>query len=219
MKINNVMKPKHSIITLPHEHGVICFTNLDTGCIPRNNRSYQKNIDSGIADGTIKPQHLYVLSDDEISGGDWFYNLLTKTIEQATDWIYVSNCKKIIATTDTTITNDYSTSGVLFVPQIHQAFIELYAEQYDKGNIITEVDVEYEVKASTDSLVPEIWNELKINLDNTINISLIKDSWNRDELPNLIINICRRYQTFKGYNALDFQSDKSELVKFIKENS
>ena len=48
-------------------------------------------------------QHLYIISDDEIEDGDWFINLLDNSIHQATNWIYVLTCKKIIATTDTSL--------------------------------------------------------------------------------------------------------------------
>ncbi|MEW2859388.1 hypothetical protein AB1A63_15220, partial [Lactiplantibacillus paraplantarum] len=48
-------------------------------------------------------QHLYILSDDEIKEGDWYHNSIDNSIKQASDWIYVSTCKKIIATTDTSL--------------------------------------------------------------------------------------------------------------------
>lgn len=44
--------------------------------------------------------HLYILSSEEIKEGDWYINLRNNSIYQATDWIYVSTCKKIIATTN-----------------------------------------------------------------------------------------------------------------------
>ena len=95
-------------------------------------------------------QHLYFLSDEEIKEGDWFVmngsiirqckstNKEPYTIHTVVDTTggihHVSVCEKVIATTD----------KLLRLPQPSQSFIEKFVEEYNKGNVITEVLVEYE---------------------------------------------------------------------------
>jgi hypothetical protein len=94
-------------------------------------------------------QHLYILSDDEIKEGDWclfkqiigseyklckitykFGNQLTSLLENGNKQEEASQYyKKIIATTDES----------LGLPQPSQSFIEKFVEEYNKGNVITEV--------------------------------------------------------------------------------
>lgn len=151
--------------------------------------------------GNVKEQHLYILSDDEIEEGDWFINLANNTINQATDWIYVSTCKKIIATTDTSlILHDNSKNNKCFgtqlsgkcshvLPLIPTSFIQYFIEQYNKGNIITHVNIEYEEYTNntlTGLDIDSMIYNLKINSDNTINIKTIKDSYSRDEVIKIV---------------------------------
>ena len=110
-------------------------------------------------------QHIYIISDEEIKEGDWFINDLNqikKCISRDTEG-YIdfeggfntkpSSCKKIIATTDTTLKITISPylfpeggacqSKDFLLPQPSQQFIEKYIEEYNKGNVITDVMVEY----------------------------------------------------------------------------
>ena len=101
-------------------------------------------------------QHLYIISDDEIKEGDWYINLKYNKIIQKKDALPLKdNCKKIIATTDTSLLNTIYTPHIsgeiskrmrdLFnLPQPSQQFIEKYIESYNKGKVITDVLVEYE---------------------------------------------------------------------------
>ena len=137
----------------------------------------------------LQSQHLYIISDDEIKEGDWFINLFNNVIVQAHNWIYVSTCKKIIATTDTSL--EIVSKGINPVyeklPQPSQQFIEKYIESYNKGEVITDV--------------------LKVNpKDNTITIKKLKDSWNRQEVFALIT-------TFNRANV-----DTPNVLKWIEEN-
>jgi len=137
---------------------------------------------------------IYILSDDEIKGGDWCYdksnNRIVQVIYKHKDTkshyfvsanvntkneilkkgysIELEELKKIIATTDTSLTKDIKMlcksckgsgggfspkcttckgSGIKiekdFLPQPSQQFIEKYIESYNKGKIITDVLVEY----------------------------------------------------------------------------
>jgi len=81
-----------------------------------------------------KSYHLYVLLDDEIKEGDWIYYELDRKVSQIKsmyihkEWANITKngvfCKKIIATTDTSLN----------LPQPSKQFIEKYIEEYNKGN-------------------------------------------------------------------------------------
>ena len=143
--------------------------------------------------------NLYIISDDEIKLFDWVYNNKENIVEQITSktqLIFVleenkenQTFKKIIATTDTSLTltglqskssKDFS---ILSLPQPSQQFIEKYIEEYNKGNVITDVLVEYEEGKSYSGNEGLIIKEgLKINpKDNTITIKKVKDSYTREE--------------------------------------
>lgn len=150
----------------------------------------------------INFQHLYILSDEKIKKQEWMLHPLDgKPIQ----WDGEGNnpitygYKKIICTTDKSLTinsiygiNSFDAkmfggnSEVIKLPQIFnllqpcQSFIEHFVSEYNKGNIITEVMVEYENKIALDGHTI-IGNELKINPDNTINITPVKDSWKKDD--------------------------------------
>ena len=109
-------------------------------------------------------QHLYIISDDEIKEGDWYLtpkNTLCKCIKKDNKYVYSleggssTDCKKIIASTDTSLTwieHDDSVpypKGTQYrLPQPSLQFIEKYIEEYNKGNMITDVLVEYEIKSN-----------------------------------------------------------------------
>jgi len=93
-----------------------------------------------------KSQHLYILSDEKIEEGDWFYypksykniNLCNlRDYKYLTDkcnnnWL-AESCKKIIAATDKSLN----------LPEPSPEFIQKYIEAYNSGNPIIEVVVEY----------------------------------------------------------------------------
>lgn len=104
------------------------------------------------------PQHLYIISDDEIKEGDWvlyknnpcLVSLNAYSGEMKVTLTYaIKYCKKIIATTDTSLTINcieecklttnihYSKS----LPQPSQQFIEEYIIEYNKGNVISDVSI------------------------------------------------------------------------------
>ena len=165
----------------------------------------------------FKPQHLYFLSDEEIKEGDWYYTPYnscpfgdTSGVNQCHNPKALDEgCHKIIASTDLSLFTSTKLSDHnpkfpedadvinAYLPQPSQAFIEKYVAEYNKGNIIIDIDVEYELKPISKKLPFEYGNlidannplnhQLKINSkDNTITIKKIKDSWNREELINLI---------------------------------
>lgn len=139
---------------------------------------------------TVTSQHLYILSDEEIKVGDWFVGFADGSIKpfvmqadestvEINNWQlnikgYSSN-KKIIATTDRSLGLVVDQNGCpmqaysKFLPQPSQSFIDKFVEEYNKGNVITEVMVEYEsdkicenpLKSQKNGYLNQIINRLK----------------------------------------------------------
>ena len=142
-------------------------------------------------------QHLYITSNEEIKTGDWCED--NGSIYQIKDKNHLltilnfGNSKKIIATTDTSLRR-MGDDGIvdialgLEISYIPESFIKYFIEEYNKGNVITKVMVEYvQVPNSVFIQVLEApYIQLKINSDNTINIKPIKVSWNREEVIKLL---------------------------------
>ena len=141
-------------------------------------------------------QHLYITSDEEIKNNDWFYDTRDRIVS-SNSLAQTLFSKKIIATTDNSLEyikhetypngNTTGIRNLIELPQLSKEFIKIYIEEYNKGNVITKVIVEYEVMhistmTSDVKTYPNLNIEtLKLNPDNTINIKPIKDSWNREE--------------------------------------
>ena len=144
--------------------------------------------------GSLVAQHLYITSNEEIKEGDWCYNSKRKSIELGKYMIGTNEfifCKKIIATTDTSLTIIDYVDCEYPLPQPSKQFIQKYIEEYNKGRVISEVEVEYEDKflgyfpnitATGTGSEPKYKIQPKLNPDNTINIKPIKDSWSREEM-------------------------------------
>lgn len=191
-------------------------------------------------------KHLYFISDDKIKEGDKVLDGLGNIgifegYEEQPEWVLVKykkglcsedlkNIKKIIATTDTSLSQTKADDArpMIFIPQLPQQFIKYYIEEYNKGNIITDVLVEYEPQSYSNRFEDgksigdsETWGKrlsLKVNTkDNTITIKQIKDSWNREEL---ILLLNEMYDI--GYNNCAFhETNKGKEInpdKWIEEN-
>ena len=122
------------------------------------------------------PQHLYLLSNEQIKDDDWcifMYDLVPKYgICKGRNIQDKSLAKKIIATTDTS----------LELPQPSKSFIQAYIKAYNENKPITKVLVEMErmyLRAGQNSHLDSY--ELKINSSNEITIKKVKDSWTREE--------------------------------------
>lgn len=125
------------------------------------------------------PQHLYFTTDGEIKEGDWVVCLdeIDSTVQNwsVSQAIFKynngGNCNsdmKIVATTDTS----------LGLPEPSQAFIQKYCEL---GGI-DKVDIE--LKSSD---LDYFFGDLKVDpIHNTVTIHSIKDSWNREEIYDLL---------------------------------
>lgn len=189
-----------------------------------------------------KQQHLYITSDEEIKEGDWCYHpeisqeytiinkgVQTKGLHPAKgviQWKDTTNewykkARKIIATdaslrvpTITTWNDGEQSINKFPLPQIPQQFIQYYIEEYNKGNIITEVEVEYvQVPNSVFIQVLEApYIQLKVNSDNTINIKPIKDSWTREE------HVADLYKAYKYGIQQGLNPTTIPFDEWIKEN-
>lgn len=187
--------------------------------------------------------HLYFTSDDEIKEGDWYViKQLSKNYQVATqpckkEEIELQSkfdCKKIIATTDKSLTIGEENSwknrkDILYpntLPQPSQAFIRKYCE----SGGIDEVLVEYEKNEQVRSLAkfelnsnygnPSIKKtkeqidnlyklsksyKIKVDQYNTITIHPIKDSWSREE----VIELCRKAIDYaKGVTSTTYLDDR-----------
>ncbi len=188
-------------------------------------------------------QHLHITSDEEIKEGDWIYNPYSKyKIYKANDFNkdhkgneFISgytkkDCKKIIATTDILGISPFGGQDILEVPQIPQSFIDTFIEEYNKGNVIDKVLVEYEEGKIEHPLLEPFpnnlsyadelghWNRLKTNFDNTINISLIEEEkkYSRSEVKQEKESILVQYAEEHG--LLSGKQDIEQFNKWIKEN-
>ena len=193
-----------------------------------------------------KPQHLYITSNEEIKEVFKGYaiavlkedNRIKELIEVIT--VQEDGCNRytsieyqqfsfkyhsiypIIATTDTSLKINKFNSGVFkelkySLPQLSQQFIEDYIKEYNKGNVITEVEVEYnnDWNAQLKEAYPDYKDlykpKLVINSDNTINIKPIKDSWSREEVIEL-------FHKYKIDHDGDGSYYKDILNKWLEEN-
>lgn len=161
-----------------------------------------------IENGNIQPIELYILSDGEIEEGDWYLvfdihgkcELPKKADYNKTNEFslkpYSDYCKKIIAITDKSLRYKSNTDRTtklpldFNVPQIPKQFIDYYINEYNKGNIITEVEIDYKNNNSDYGDVGYLGKKqftLLINKDNTINISVPSNKmYSREEVIKLL---------------------------------
>lgn len=174
-------------------------------------------------------QHLYFLSDEEIKEEHlpcYIYHKGTNSV-QYIDMVNVlkeanKEGKKIIATTDNYLAIDKyypqftvdKSPVIKYLPQPSQSFIEHYVSEYNKGNRIAKVLVEYIPLYDEDNM--EYIEQLKINSDNTINIKTIKDSWSREEVIDNIYDF-HKYFNDKIIEKLG-ESCLIRIDKWIEEN-
>ena len=172
-------------------------------------------------------QHLYIISDDEIKKGDWYYDNVVLQIRQWKSFMIYNKLqhKKIIATTDTSLKIDnpnYDIGKLAYItlPQPSQSFIQKYIEEYNKGNIITDVLVEYETYQYTINYHKDIWKnfeKIKINPKyNTITIKKLKTNWNREE----IVEFGEKMREYckNGYKSDSLHKVFYEWDKWVEEN-
>ena len=143
------------------------------------------NINHSLVDGKrFQYQHLFITSGEEIKEGDWFYSKIVQKIFKATNEKYnlqelnLNICNhKIIVTTDTSLSYKFREKEVqfpqtIFLPRPSQQFIQQYIEEYNKGNVITKIEVEYE----------DLTEQLQESVDN-LRDNCLEDFDNEEESP------------------------------------
>lgn len=201
-------------------------------------------------------QHLYILSDEEIKEGDWCISVKRNQlfqVEEVTDNHYVptdfknknwtprkEDCKKIIATTDSSLIRVVeSFKGEVIeerLPQPSQSFITKYVEKYNKGNIISDVMIEYEEHGITCNQCykvngginsPDCCGEyyikdiVKVNpKDNTITIKKVKNSFTLQEIEEIHVSVVKQGCLYEGGSWTDEHERlvRIEFNKYVKEN-
>lgn len=167
------------------------------------------------------PQHLYFLSGDEIQEGDWYISLNADYIDypklySKTSGKLYDNCKKIIATTDESLNylEGSNNTKLWLIPKPSDSFIKKYIEEYNAGRQITKVLVEYckiEYQKEFNSMGLTTDVQLKVDSDNTVTITKLKDSYSREEVEKLCIDAL-----WSGFTRDSLS--KSEARNWIKEN-
>lgn len=162
------------------------------------------------------PQNLYTVSDETIfkpNETDYYYdsnyNKITKWIGESISYTSV-HFKKVVITTDESLRwsddNDIQILDTHFAqyPTFTNDFINTYIERYNRNQIIELIEVEYRQDIQKDGIqklseteyyskFPEelpncvFENVLKVNIDNTVDVSLIEDKlYTKEEVINLI---------------------------------
>lgn len=195
---------EHDLVMLPtKEKSNIHSYMYDLSLLNTLKETYQMNGNSQIS----YAKHLYITSNDEIKEGDWVFDPIGNRVAQIREVSkkgYNFGAKKIIATTDSSLwehddTVPYPKTRPA-LPQISQEFIEYFVEEYNKGNIITKVLIEYkedvEQTKVKNSKIPfsvskyhpdnSIYTPV-INPDNTINIKSVEvKMYSREEVIKLM---------------------------------
>ena len=152
---------------------------------------------------SVFPHHIYIINDDEIKPNDWYYDGIALNVFKAGPHIQQvpTNVKqlpkKIIATTDKSLTKEmYTVSSGKYLeqlPTVSDYFIAYYIEAYNRAKPITDVLVEYQtMNKGYNSTEDEPYQEidiLKIDSNNTIFAKSPKNSWNREEVIQLLRDV------------------------------
>jgi len=184
-------------------------------------------------------QHLYILSSEEIKKNNWKLCLNDNLISQYLSKKSIEsdskceNCKKIIATTDSSL--ETVTSGVIKTEKGHygfttlkpfeipQSFIEYFINEYNKGNVISKVLVEVEnksVEQLNDMYGINHWRNQQIKLNQNNEISILtksKQETVEDKIKTLISEWQQRQVNYENLarTAKDEHTDKKFTYKAV----
>jgi hypothetical protein len=175
--------------------------------------------------------HLYITlpqSDLEISKikeGDWFINsrgLIFKTdknyIEERDEYCLKTH-EKIITTTNPNLLiglTEKSSDGIkynhlpIYVSSIPQQFIEHFISEYNKGNVISSVEVELEEEIAEwvgpfDPNATEI--NLKLNQQNEISIVIPEKITNLNNIKEILIKFKNDFSLHRGIQIMESDVD------------
>lgn len=176
IQIDGKFYEKCKVVMLPTENA----SNIVKRIVPDESIIYYKNsVDN--TETFHNPQHLYILSDEEIKEGDYvidiYIDVLLGKMEKSDFPTFNKDLKKVISSTDKSLN----------LPELSVEFIKKYC----KLSGIDEVLVEY-VKKHTKLIDNEFFikdesYELKVVLDNTIVIKeLIEKLYTKIEVIDLM---------------------------------
>lgn len=203
------MKKLHKIVMLASNKALIHLSH---------NKLITSIEETGVSD-TYKsiPQHLYVLSTEPIKEKECFFdkedNCIMRSVDKQnadsineTRELYdIERYYKIIATTNRELyllcDGKYAKNECVYlIPNIEQQFIEHFISEYNKGNVLSEVEVEYISKFLGDDYRRggEPTDVLKVDEHNNITISIppIK-MYSREKVKKLCMDALMH-----GYNGL-----------------
>lgn len=139
-----------------------------------------------------KLQHLYIISDEPINEGDYWFDG-TNIRNDFSSNIIKSYDKKIVVTTDKSLGNIYSGNkkaeksslySLYSFPSFNDSFIKAYVKAYNEGKQITEVDLEMEKYFEYDLQNPKLL--IKTRVDNTVIIHK-SETLTREQVKELMI--------------------------------
>lgn len=170
--------------------------------------------------------HLYITSDDGIKEGDWYYSKIHNAIFQCThSQQYFENEYKIIVTTDTSLKvyagydEDISHMGIYnSLPYPPYSLVHEFITQYNKGNVITKVLVEYKqiVANEIDGLQFMDYTPILKLTNNAVNTKFVKNNWTKEELPiDQMLNLIGYIDTPVGRRT--YHSDVIEQIQLLKQ--
>lgn len=139
---------------------------------------------------------LYILSDDKFDDRDWVCYRNKEILKPRPDDSDRNYVRKIIATTDKSleicknIKSEYCNNSQIIgcnIPQPSRLFVVKFIEEWNKGNKITKVMVEYEEE--TAEFVGQFNRDakqirLKVDKNNEITITKVKDNYSIEEIIN-----------------------------------
>lgn len=148
--------------------------------------------DHPITKETLKLQqlsayHLYVISDDNINDNDWCYHEKRKCVVEY--WRVIGTCEELFCKKIITTTNQKLN---LSIPIIEPKFISDVLELYKHKRLdsLTLVKVPYNEGG-----------EILISEDNFINLKLIKQTFTREEVYEIIENSFNFGLSYVGVNT------------------
>ena len=220
------MKIEHQIIMLPSEKpSGLCKCNC-----PVHKGGLVFSEEKGSKDSVYEPQHLYILSDEEIKRGDWFVNLgsgghpkvaiyqANSENSKAINEFNFPEIKKIIGTTNSELHLNKIVEEDMHMykeplPQISQDLIKSYVENpFDKVMVeyLTKLEKGTDLGNECNYIVPD---KPKLNQDGTLAVTLVeKKMYSREEVEDMFRN------AIGEIHSPDYDDTFENLSIWIKEN-
>ncbi len=198
----STLKKKVQVVLLPTEGATNIFLSKGELQYTSTAAEYRKQNLVKMRNSEGSPgRHLYFIVNEEIKEPCYAYSKNSNKVEWLTEiqvkWLRKESWLKVIATTNTELKievpdslKQYSQFQDKQLPKPSNSFISKYISEYNKGNIIKEEMVDYEITPMGDVVIEygakkEGVMSLKIDKNNCITITRIKDSWSREELQKL----------------------------------